>query len=150
MTARFAPHPGIGPRVLRAAAIALLMSAAACKSPEDRIAGRYERVWREGVTPERGFGNGPDRHVLILTADRTWTSEHPAQAIQQFDVPSGHGTYALNGVTLMLGPTEIGSMQYTISGDTLFPRTPPGVRQMEKMTGASMNIGVDTYLLRER
>ena len=138
-------------RVLRVASSVILLLAVACETPEDRIAGRYVRTWKEGVTPERGFeGNEPDVHVLVLNADRTWGSEHPMQSIQQFDVPSGGGTYYLNGVTLTLRPTELGPMAYTVSGDTLFPRTPEGVRRSEAIDGYSMGIGVNTYLLRER
>ena len=132
------------------AATAMLLITVACESPEDRIAGRYVRTWREGVTPQRGIHGEPDRHVLILSADRTWTSEHPPQSIQQFDVPFDSGRYYLNGVTLTIAPTELGAMQYTVSGDTLFPRTPEGVRRSEMVDGYSMRIGVDTYLLRER
>jgi len=132
------------------AATALLLISVGCESPEDRIAGRYVRTWREGVTPQRGMYGEPDRHVLILRANRTWTSEHPPQSIQQFDVPFDSGRYHLNGVTLTIAPTQLGAMQYTVSGDTLFPRTPEGVRRSEMVDGYSMRIGVDTYLLRER
>ena len=146
----FFRHSATVAHALRIAASTLLLVTIACESPEDRIAGKYVRTWREGVTPERGFDGEPDRHVLILTANRTWTSEHPPQSIQQFDVPFGSGTYYLNGVTLTLRPTELGPMQYTVSGDTLFPRTPEGVRRSEAIDGYSMGIGVNTYLLRER
>ena len=135
----------------RAAAAAALLLASSCTSPEDRIAGRYVRTWREGVTPQRGIGGSePDRHVLILGANRRWTSEHPPQSIQQFDVPFDSGTYYLDGVTLTVAPTQLGPMQYTVSGDTLFPRTPESIRRSEKVDGYSMGIGIDTYLLRER
>jgi hypothetical protein len=133
------------------AASLVLLITVACETPEDRLAGRYVRTWREGVTPERGFyGAEPDVHVLVLNADRTWASEHPMRSIQQLDVPSGGGTYYLNGVTLTLRPTELGPMAYTVSGDTLFPRTPEGLRRSEAVDGYSMGIGVTTYLLRER
>jgi hypothetical protein len=135
---------------VRAATFALLLLAG-CERPEDRVAGTYVRTWKVGVTPERGLlGDEPDRHVLVLRADGRWTSEHPEQSIQQFDVPADSGNWYLNGVTLTLGPTQLGPMQYTVSGDTLFPRTPEGVRRSEMMDGFSMRIGVDTYLLRER
>lgn len=143
-------RPATVARVLRVASSALLLITVACEGPEDRIAGKYVRTWREGVTPQRGIGSEPDRHVLILNADRTWTSEHPPQSVQQFDVPFDSGAYYLNGVTLTIAPTELGPMQYTVSGDTLFPRTPEGVRRSEIVDGFSMRIGVDTYLLRER
>jgi hypothetical protein len=128
----------------------LLLTSIACESAEDRIAGRYVRTWKEGARPERGLRGEIDEHVLILAADRTWTSEHPDTSLQQFDVPFGRGTWYLEGVTLTLRPTELGAMQYTVAGDTLFPRTPTTARQAEAMTGFSMKIGVDTYLLRER
>jgi hypothetical protein len=147
----FLRHPASVARAVRVVAGALLLITVACETPEDRIAGRYVRTWKEGVTPERGFGGDePDVHVLVLNADRTWASEHPFQSIQQFDVPSGGGTYYLNGVTLTLRPTELGPMAYTVSGDTLFPRTPEGVRRSEAIDGYSMGIGTNTYLLRER
>jgi hypothetical protein len=136
--------------MLVGAAAALLLVMAACETPEDRIAGRYVRTWREGVKPELGLDGEPDRHVLVLTADRTWSSEHPARSIQQFDVPFDSGTYYLEGVTLTLRPTPLGPIQYTVNGDTLFPRTPEGVRRAEMADGYSMKIGVNTYLLRER
>jgi hypothetical protein len=53
-------------------------------------------------------------------------------------------------VTLTIRPTELGAMQYTVNGDTLYPRTPPNMRQSEIVNGFSMNIGVNTFLLRER
>lgn len=144
-------RPSSAARALRTAAVLVLLAATACEGPEDRIAGRYVRTWREGVTPQRGFaGTEPDRHVLILHADRTWTSEHPPKSIQQFDVPFDSGTWYLDGVTLTVRPTEIGVMQYTVNGDTLYPRTPPNMRQSEIVNDFSMNIGVNTYLLRER
>ena len=137
--------------LLRTLAGSLLLAASACDGPEDRIAGSYVRTWREGVKPERGFvGNEPDRHVLVLRANRTWTSEHPPQSIQQFDVPFDSGRWYLDGVTLTVAPTELGPMQYTVSGDTLFPRTPASIRRSEAIDGYSMGIGLNTYLLRER
>ena len=138
------------PRLARLGAVVLVLLAAACESPEDRIAGTFERVWKAGVTPEPGIDGEPDRHVLILHPDRTWTTEHPEESLQQFDVPMGRGTWTLNGVTLTIAPTDLGPMQYTVNGDTLFPRTPRNARMAETMTGVSMNIGVDTYLLRAR
>jgi hypothetical protein len=136
--------------VVRVAAVALILAIFACESPEDRLAGRYVRTWKEGVTPELGLHGEPDRLVLVLTADQRWTTEHPDTTLQQFDVPLGQGTWALNGVTLTIQPTDLGPMQYTVSGDTLFPRTPPRARQAESMMGMKMNIGLNTYLLRER
>ena len=135
--------------IARLAIAALLLTSVACESAEDRLAGRYLRTWKEGVTPELGLEGEVEEHVLILAPDGTWTSEHPEQSLQQFDVPFKGGTWFLEGVTLTLRPTDLGPMQYTVSGDTLFPRTPPGARQMEAMTGYSMKIGVDTYLLRQ-
>ena len=136
--------------IARLAAAALLIASVSCESAEDRIAGRYVRTWKEGSTPELGLHGDVEEHVLILAADRTWTSEHPDTSLQQFDVPFNGGTWFLEGVTLTLRPTELGPMQYTVAGDTLFPRTPASARQGEMLTGFSMKIGVDTYLLRQR
>src|SRR5215210_413306 len=135
-------RPRFSHRTLRVVAAAALLTAAACESPEDRLVGRYVRTFREGVTPELGLDGQPERHVLILSADGKWRSEHPPMSLQQFDVPTTRGTWHLQGVTLMVAPTDLGPMQYTVTGDTLFPRTPPGARQAESMTGYSMKIGV--------
>ena len=137
-------------RVARIAVGAALFLAVACTSAEKRIAGKYVRTWKEGTTPELGLDGEPDRIVLVLNADETWSSEQPEPSLQQFEVPLGKGTWRLDGVTLTLGPTDYGPMQYTVSGDTLFPRTPAGARTAERMTGYSMRIGEKTYLLRER
>ena len=136
--------------VARRCMLALLLLASACESAEDRLAGTYVRTWKEGLTPEAGIDGEPERHALILHADGTWTSEHPAMSLQQFDVPMARGRWSVEGVTLTVAPTDLGPMQYTVNGDTLFPRTPRGARMAEMMTGQSMKIGVDTYLLRER
>ncbi len=136
--------------LLRITAGALVLVSIACETPEDRLAGRYVRTWKEGAPPETGLDGEVERHVLVLTADRNWTSEHPQPSLQQFDVPDKGGTWMLQGVTLTLRPTDLGPMQYTVAGDTLFPRTPPGARQMAPLTGFAPPIGVDTYLLRER
>ena len=134
----------------RLAAGALLLMSVACESAEDRLAGRYVRTFKEGVEPVMGIDGEPESHVLILAADGTWTSEHPEMSMQQFDVPMARGTWNLQGVTLTVAPTDLGPMQYTVAGDTLFPRTNARARQAEELTGMKMNIGVDTYLLRER
>ena len=134
----------------RGLVIALALIATACESAEDRLAGTYVRTFKEGVTPEEGIDGQPERHALTLHADGTWTSDHPAESLQQFDVPMTRGRWSVDGVTLTVGPTDLGPMQYTVNGDTLFPRAPRGARMAEMMTGQSMNIGVDTYLLRER
>jgi hypothetical protein len=137
-------------RVTRAAGIAAILGVTACESPEDRIAGRYVRTWKPGVAPEMGLDGQPESHILILARDRSWRSEHPELSLQQFDVPPGRGTYRVDGVTLTIVPTDLGPMQYTVSGDTLFPRTPDRARMSEQVTGFSMKIGTDTYLLRQR
>ena len=136
--------------IARSCAVALVLIATACESAEDRLAGTYVRTFKQGVTPEEGIDGEPERHALILHADGTWTSDHPAMSLQQFDVPMARGRWSVDGVTLTVGPTDLGPMQYTVNGDTLFPRAPRGARMAEMMTGQSMNIGVDTYLLRER
>jgi hypothetical protein len=136
--------------LVRTCAVALLLIATACESAEDRLAGTYVRTFKEGITPDAGVDGEPERHALILHADGTWTSEHPAESLQQFDVPMTRGRWSVNGVTLTVGPTELGPMQYTVNGDTLFPRAPRGARMAEMMTGQSMKIGIDTYLVRER
>ena len=136
--------------ITRISALALAFASIACERAEDRLAGTYVRTFKEGVTPETGLDGEPERHALILHADGTWTSEHPEESLQQFDVPMAGGRWSADGVTLTIGPTDLGPMQYTVNGDTLFPRTPRGARMAEMMTGHSMKIGVDTYLLRER
>ena len=138
-------------RAVGLAAAALLFVAVGCgESPGDKLAGTYVRTWKEGSTPDLGMDEEIERHALVLGSDGTWTSEHPAQSLQQFDVPGGSGRWQLQGVLLTINPTDYGPMQYTVSGDTLFPRTPARARMAESMMGQSMKIGADTYLLRER
>lgn len=139
------------PSFLRILPLALVLAAGACSRAEDELVGSYVRTWQEGIPPEKGYdGETPDRHVLILRKDGRWTSEHPEYAIQQFDVPPDSGTWTLDGTTLTIRPTDLGPMQYTVSGDTLFPRTPRQAQLAEMATGYSMKIGEFTFLLRER
>jgi hypothetical protein len=135
----------------RMLALSLVVGGVACNRAEDQLVGSYVRTWQEGIPPETGYdGENPDRHVLTLRKDGRWTTEHPEHAIQQFDVPPDSGTWTLDGTTLTIRPTELGPMQYTVSGDTLFPRTPRQAQLAEMATGYSMKIGEFTYLLRER
>jgi hypothetical protein len=136
---------------VRILALSLVVGAIGCNGAEDKVVGSYVRTWQEGIPPEKGYdGENPDRHVLTLRKDGRWTAEHSEFAIQQFDVPPDSGTWTLDGTTLTIRPTELGPMQYTVSGDTLFPRTPRQAQLAEMATGYSMRIGEFTYLLRER
>ena len=142
-------------RVCRAAAVlALLPLLVACSAKEGKrmkeLAGTYVRTYAEGVTPELGVDNKPERHALTLRADGRWTAEHPALSLQQFDIPYDSGMYRVEGVTVMLDRGEMGRASYTIAGDTLYPVTPGRGRLGELATGMSMKIGENTFLLRER
>ena len=144
-------RPSVVRRARWCLSLLLLAAATACETEQDRLAGTYVRTYKPGFTPPDGLDGEPERHALILAADGTWSSEHPRMSLQQFDVPMAEGgRWTINGVLLTVSPTDFGPMQYTISGDTLFPRPPERARIGEMLTGMSMEIGTKTFLLRER
>lgn len=138
-------------RALLAVALPVLLLTS-CASEEAAVAGSYLRTFREGVTPDVGLDGTVDRHVLTLGEDGTYTTSHPAMSLQQFDVPMGSGTYRVDGINLVLRSSdpEEGPALYTVSGDTLFPRTSNHQRMGEQVTGYSMGVGEKAYLLRMR
>jgi hypothetical protein len=143
-------------RALLAVALPILLLTG-CVSEEKKrmgaLAGDYVRTFREGVTPELGLDGTVERHVLTLTADGRYRTSHPRPSLQQFDVPMDSGTYTVNGINLVLRPSDIEEgdiTPYTISGDTLFARTNNRMRMGEMVTGYSMQIGEKAYLLRAR
>jgi hypothetical protein len=143
-------------RALLAVALPILLLTG-CVSEEkkrmDALAGNYVRTFREGVAPVLGLDGTVERHVLMLTADGRYRTSHPVPSMQQFDVPMDSGTYRVDGVNLVLRSDDLEEgdiMPYTISGDTLFPRTSNRMRMGEMVTGYSMGVGEKTYLLRAR
>jgi hypothetical protein len=136
---------------LRCISLAILGTVTACESEQDRLAGTYVRTYKPGYTAPDGLDGEPERHALILKRDGTWSSEHPERSLQQFDVPMREaGRWTINGVLVTISPTDFGPMQYSVNGDTLFPRPPQRARLGEMATGMSMEIGTKTFLLRER
>jgi hypothetical protein len=152
----------------------------ACKTDEEKrmekLAGTYVRTYREGMAPDIpagmvdamratmpnasvGVDGDLDHHVLRLTADGKFTTEHSVPSLQQFDVPMENGTYrVMNPTTIVLryvlkgGPDDTPiaeSQKFTVSGDTLFAQASERMRMGEAVTSYSMHVGEAAYLLKQ-
>lgn len=135
----------------------LVLLAGACQSAESKrmkeIAGTYVREYETDPATDPSGMRVHERHALTLRPDGTWTRTHLAEVNGEVTpVPDETGSYRVDGVMVAIGATENGpAQQYTISGDTLFPRTSLAEAQTKAVTSMDMPTGPGpSFLLRQR